>query len=171
MKASLIPAIAVFAFACSLGNAFAAEVPAAPVPVPTPAPTATAPVAPTSAIPALFLKPVFLRGTVGDLNVQVAIRPKADIEEGIEGEYFIFGRSPKILLAGEIEGDILFMEESENGTNISGQWDGKLEGDTLSGSWMSADGLISKPFALKVVHQSEAPSRVTKRIPARASKP
>ncbi|MNR98471.1 hypothetical protein D3C72_296770 [compost metagenome] len=137
------------ALAC-LSNTASAQVTA-------PAPTAAAPAA--SSIPALFHKPVFFRGVVGDINVQVNIRPKADIEEGIEGEYFIFGNSHKILLAGEIEGDQLFMEESENGTNISGQWDGKLEGETLVGSWMSADGSITKPFTLKAVVQKAAQAK------------
>lgn len=126
----------------------------AQVPPVTPAVTAA------PSIPAIFLKPVLLRGTLGDVNVQVHIRPKEQIEEGIEGEYFIFGNSLKILLAGEIEGDILFMEESENGTNISGQWDGKLEGNTLAGTWMSADGTFTKPFSLQVVHVKSPASAV-----------
>lgn len=141
----------------------------AQVPPVTPAPALT--VAP--AISAIFLKPVLLRGTLGDVNVQVHIRPKEQIDEGIEGEYFIFGNSLKILLAGEIEGDILFMEESENGTNISGQWDGKLEGDTLAGTWMSADGSFTKPFSLKVVHLKSSATTVThgKKSAAKAAQP
>lgn len=136
--------------------------------------TAPAPAqAPGANVPALFHKPVFFRGVVGDINVQVNIRPKADIDEGIEGEYFIFGNSHKILLAGEIEGDQLFMEESENGTNISGQWDGKLEGDTLVGSWMSADGTITKPFTLKAVIQkpAAAPAHAAKKAASNTAKP
>ncbi|ABR91299.1 Uncharacterized conserved protein [Janthinobacterium sp. Marseille] len=130
-------------------------------------------VAAGSTVPALFHKPVFFRGVVGDINVQVNIRPKADIDEGIEGEYFIFGNSHKILLAGEIEGDQLFMEESENGTNISGQWDGKLEGDSLVGSWMSADGTITKPFTLKAVVQKPAavPAHAAKKAASNTAKP
>ena len=131
----------------------------------------TAP-APGTNVPALFHKPVFFRGVVGDINVQVNIRPKADIDEGIEGEYFIFGNSHKILLAGEIEGNQLFMEESENGTNISGQWDGKLEGDSLVGSWMSADGTITKPFTLKaVVQKPAAPAHAAKKAASNTAKP
>lgn len=131
----------------------------------------TAP-APGANVPALFHKPVFFRGVVGDINVQVNIRPKADIDEGIEGEYFIFGNSHKILLAGEIEGNQLFMEESENGTNISGQWDGKLEGDSLVGSWMSADGTITKPFTLKaVVQKPAAPAHAAKKAASNTAKP
>lgn len=120
--------------------------------------TAPAAVAASVAPAPLFVKPVFLRGTVGETNIQVNIRPKENIDEGLEGEYFIFGHSPKILLAGEMEGNTLFMEESENGTDISGQWDGKLDGDTLTGTWMSADGLMTKPFSLKVISNKQATS-------------
>jgi len=59
------------------------------------APAAQAAPVPGSNVPVLFHKPVFFRGVVGDINVQVNIRPKADIDEGIEGEYFIFGNSHK----------------------------------------------------------------------------
>lgn len=126
-----------------------------------------------SAVPArspLFLKPVFLRGTLGDQNVQVNIRPKEQIDEGLEGEYFVFGRSLKILLAGEMEDTTLFMEESENGTDISGQWDGKLNGDTLTGSWMSADGSVTRPFSLKVIPAEVPQPASPKKVSANAKK-
>lgn len=163
---SLLPILALAILAVA-SAAFAADDAAKPVaPIQTAPAASSTSVAPAPQIPQLFLKPVFLRGTLGDANIQVNIRPKADIEEGLEGEYFVFGRSLKILLAGEIEDDVLFMEESENGTDISGQWDGKLQGDTLAGSWMSPDGAISKPFSLKVMPAS-AP---VKKISANARK-
>lgn len=130
--------------------------------------TTAAPV--SSAAAPLFQKPVFLRGTLGDQNVQVNVRPKEQIDEGLEGEYFVFGRSLKILLAGEMEGTTLFMEESENGTDISGQWDGKLNGDTLSGSWMSADGSVTKPFSLKVIPAETSQPPSPKKVSANAKK-
>lgn len=133
-------------------NGFAADVkPVAAAPVAA----ASAPVA-VSTAPLIFQKPVALRGTVGDVQIQVNLRPKEEVDEGHEGEYFIFGNSHKILLAGEIEKDgVIFMEESVNGTDISGQWDGKLEGDVLVGTWMSADGSITKPFSLKIIPQAQ----------------
>lgn len=122
------------------------------------------------AAPALFGKPVSLRGTLGAVQVQVNVRPKAEIDEGIEGEYFVFGRSQKILLAGELEGEDVFLEESENGTDVSGQWDGKHIGDTIQGIWLSADGLISKPFTLQVV-QAQVPRGKAKPLPVKPAKP
>lgn len=103
----------------------------------------------------LFMKPVALRGMLGDAQIQVTLRTKEPAEDGIEGEYFVFGSSHRVLLAGEVEGHEVFMEESENGTDVSGQWDGKLAGETLSGEWQSADGKIKKPFSLRIVRADE----------------
>lgn len=98
-----------------------------------------------------FAKPVVLRGTLGEQQVQLNLRPKVPADEGIEGDYFVFGQSQKILLAGETEDSDLLMEESENGKDVSGQWIGKFAGDAVSGEWQSADGSVSKHFALKIV--------------------
>ncbi len=117
----------------------------------------------------LFSKPVSLRGTLGAVQVQVNIRPKAEIDEGIEGEYFVFGRAQKFLLAGELEGEDVFLEESENGTDVSGQWDGKRSGDMIQGTWMSADGSISKPFTLRATPAEVAPGKA-KSLPAKSPK-
>jgi hypothetical protein len=99
----------------------------------------------------LLSKPLALRGTLGDAMVQFNLAPKADVDGGFEGNYFLFGHSQKILLAGEADGDDLFFEESENGTDVSGQWEGKLSGDSFSGTWLSADGAVTKPFSLKAI--------------------
>jgi hypothetical protein len=95
--------------------------------------------------------PLFLRGTLGDDQVQASLRAKTDPDEGFEGDYFLFGHSQKVLLAGEVEGADVFMEESMNGTDVSGQWNGKLDGNVVSGTWQSADGLVTKPFTMKIV--------------------
>lgn len=155
-------------------TAFAAEASKLAAAVSTPMPSTTAAATAStdaSGVPALFQKPVALRGSLGDVEIQVNIRPKPEADEGHEGDYFIFGSANKILLAGEVAGDMLFMEESENGTDISGQWDGKLEGDTLAGTWMSPDGSITKPFSLKVVPQSQKQTSTKTGQKGVASKP
>jgi hypothetical protein len=132
-----------------------------------------------SAVPAmplqsstLFAKPVILRGTLGNTAIQASVRPKPEAGDGLEGEYFIFGQSKKILLAGEIEGAEVFFEESENGTDVSGQWDGKWQGETIHGTWMSADGSISKPFLLKKVQTgARPPKRIRQNEPSIESLP
>jgi hypothetical protein len=104
----------------------------------------------------LFSRPVLLRGTLGSANIQMQVRPKDDPSEGIEGSYIVFGRSGKILLAGETDGDSLLMEESENGTDVSGQWEGRQEGGEVRGTWQSADGAISRQFVLKAIDAGNA---------------
>ena len=105
----------------------------------------------------MFVKPVALRGTLGAEQVQVNLRAKAEFEDGIEGDYFTFGSSHRVLLAGEIEGEEFFLEESVNGTDVSGQWEGKMAGDMISGEWQSVDGKLSKPFQLRVVRPGKSP--------------
>jgi hypothetical protein len=97
-----------------------------------------------------FARPLTLRGKLGDKAIQMRLRPKPQADEGLEGEYFYFGRSAKILLAGEADGDDLMMEESENGTDVSGHWEGKRQGDFLRGTWSSADGTVTRPFDLHI---------------------
>ena len=107
----------------------------------------------------LFSHPVLLRGTLGTAQIQMKLQPKADPAEGIEGEYIVFGRSGHILLAGETESGGLLMEESENGTDFSGQWEGQQDGAAVRGTWQSADGSVSKPFVLTPVDPATSPAR------------
>lgn len=100
----------------------------------------------------IFSRPVVLRGTLGDAQIQMQLQPKEDPAEGLEGNYIVFGRSGRILLAGETEADGLLMEESENGTDVSGQWEGRNDGTAVRGTWQSADGSVSKPFVLTPVN-------------------
>jgi hypothetical protein len=96
-------------------------------------------------------KPVVLRGTLGTDQVQVILRRRADGEDGYEGDYFIFGSSQKVLLAGDVDAEDFIFEESENGTDISGQWEGKRTGDTMSGTWQSPGGTVKKSFNIQVL--------------------
>lgn len=100
-------------------------------------------------------KPVVLRGTLDGANIQMNLRPKEEFADGLEGHYFWFGTSHNVLLAGEVDGAEVFMEESENGTDVSGEWNGKLDGDTFSGEWMSAGGTVKKPFSLRIIRGDE----------------
>jgi hypothetical protein len=108
----------------------------------------------------LYAAPTTLQGTLGETRIQMRLRPKTD-EEGLEGEYFRFGASARVLLAGEVEGVELVMEESENGTDVSGQWLGTIDGRRISGTWQNADGSVSLPFSLSMMPAEEkrAPSR------------
>jgi hypothetical protein len=124
------------------------EVTAADTPTVNPGAGTSAPM--VAVVSGPFARPLTLRGKLGEKSIQMRLRPKPQADEGLEGEYFYFGRSAKILLAGEAEGDDLVMEESENGTDVSGQWEGKRQGDSLRGTWTSADGTETRPFDLHI---------------------
>ncbi|WP_150118697.1 hypothetical protein [Collimonas fungivorans] len=98
----------------------------------------------------LFARPLTLRGTLGDAQIEMHLQLKPDPTEGIQGTYVIVGQSAKILLAGESDNADVIMEESINGKDVSGEWAGKLVGDTFSGTWSTTDDAVTKPFALTV---------------------
>jgi hypothetical protein len=126
------------------------------------------PQAPAKAVPLFSISanlaagPVVLRGTLGEAQVQVNLRQKPGGEQGVEGDYFVFGASQKILLAGEYEAQEFSFEESINGVDVSGSWYGTVDGDTLNGTWESVDGKISKPFALRLIRQDGARTAASK---------
>jgi len=76
-------------------------------------------------------------------------------------------------LAGEIEGKSALHGRIGKRYQYFRQWDGKLEGDSLVGSWMSADGTITKPFTLKAVVQkpAAAPAHAAKKAASNTAKP
>jgi hypothetical protein len=98
----------------------------------------------------LFARPVTLRGTLDGVPIQMELHLKPDDDEALEGSYFLLGKNSKVLLAGEFEEDALMMEESVNGKDVSGLWDGVYDGVSLTGNWSSLDGSVLHPFTLKV---------------------
>jgi hypothetical protein len=98
----------------------------------------------------LLARPVTLRGTLDGVQIQMNLRLKPNETEALEGSYFLIGQNRKILLAGEFEEDALMMEESANGKDVSGLWDGVFDGAVLSGDQSSVDGNVLHHFVLKV---------------------
>ncbi|MBC3936885.1 hypothetical protein [Undibacterium rugosum] len=120
----------------------------------------TAPVAATVQHP-VFKHAVEFSGMLGKQVVHVFLRPKKDEIDGLEGYYILNSGSKtpakRILLAGELAGDRISLEESQDGTEVSGQWDAELKGGQLTGNWLSADGNTSLDFVLKL--RSPRPAR------------
>lgn len=126
----------------------------APV-MPTPVVSVSS-IKPISAASTIFARPVFLRGMLGELQIQMYLHPHVDYEDSVQGDYFVFGKSAKILLAGEFQADELVLEESENGSDVSGQWSGRLEGTVFRGTWYSDDQSRSQPFDLTIFEPKDA---------------
>jgi hypothetical protein len=103
----------------------------------------------------VFSRQIELRGKLGKDIVQMKLQPKLEDADSVEGSYLVQGgkrnHGNKILLAGEITGNKLTMEESEDGVDVSGQWDGELIGTSLRGTWQSDDGKRSENFSLELV--------------------
>ena len=103
----------------------------------------------------LFAQPLSFRGTLGDATIEMHLQLKPDPTEGLQGTYSAPGQSAKILLAGEYDGGDVIMEESINGKDVSGEWAGKFDGKTFSGTWSTTDDAVIKPFVLIVESNKE----------------
>jgi hypothetical protein len=100
-------------------------------------------------------------GTLGGKQIEMKLGAKADEPSGVHGEYRFAGSSTVILVAGDRDGDTLEIEESNDGTHITGNWVGKFAADgSVSGERMNADDSNPLPFDLKPVGAglSAAPS-------------
>jgi hypothetical protein len=71
------------------------------------------------------------------------------------------GHSPRAQVAGDLEGDLLLLDESSNGINLTASWDGKVVdgscGQTIQGVWkdLSSDApenAANVPFTLRQIN-------------------
>ena len=89
-------------------------------------------------------------GTLGGRQVEMKLGAKTDEASGIHGEYKFVGSPSVILVAGDRDGDALEIEESNDGTHITGNWIGKFAADgSVSGERMNADDSDPQPFNLR----------------------
>ncbi|MGS0892145.1 hypothetical protein ACVBGC_06225 [Burkholderia stagnalis] len=87
-------------------------------------------------------------GTLGTRTIVVHLGPKTD-EEGVHGEYQFTDTGEVILLAGDRDGDTLEIEESNDGTNITGVWVGRFDATgNLAADRMNSDESDPQPVVL-----------------------
>ncbi len=107
-----------------------------------------------------FAREIEFKGKMGDDKIRMHLQPKAEDRDSVEGSYVVAGgkrnQGKKILLAGEVSGNKLSMEESEDGVDVSGQWDGELKDNVIRGVWQSDDGKVSKEFVLELLSQPKS---------------
>ncbi|AOJ11881.1 hypothetical protein [Burkholderia mayonis] len=129
--------------AASAGASDAA--PAAEMPADAPPPAA-----PLKPNPAYARLPRY-EGTLGGRPVVVRLGPKTD-EPGVHGECQYLDTGAVVLLAGDRDGDTLEIEESDDGTNITGVWIGRFDASGgLSADRMNADQSDPLPVVLHPV--------------------
>ncbi|WP_025599629.1 hypothetical protein [Burkholderia sp. WSM2230] len=110
-------------------------------------------------------------GTLGSRQIVLRLGPKTDDAAGVHGEYQFADTGEVILIAGDRDGDTLEVEESNDGTHITGNWVGKFAADgSLTGERMNVDDSDPQPFDLNpLVAGQVAPAAAAKSAKAGAS--
>ena len=97
-----------------------------------------------------FAKFPRLVGTLGSRQIVLRLGPKTDDPSGVHGEYQYTDTGEVILIAGDRDGDTLEVEESNDGTHITGNWVGKFAADgSVAGDRMNVDDSDPQPFDLR----------------------
>ncbi|CAG2145000.1 hypothetical protein LMG31506_03116 [Cupriavidus yeoncheonensis] len=114
------------------------------------APSAGAAIAPLAPRPEYARLPVYV-GKLGDKPVRLRIGPKPDERDSLRGEYTTNGVPGVRLLAGEWEDGSFLMEESDDGTRVSGNWEGTIDASgAVRGTWTDAfDQAVVLPFSIR----------------------
>jgi hypothetical protein len=114
--------------------------------------------------------PVYI-GTLGDKQIEMKLGAKTDEASGVHGEYRFAGSPAVILVAGDRDGDTLEIEESNDGTHITGNWVGKFAADgSVSGERLNADDSDPLPFELRpAVAGAALPKSPSQAAPSRAA--
>jgi hypothetical protein len=94
--------------------------------------------------------PVYV-GTLGDQPVRLRIGPKPSERDSVHGEYTLGNASGVRLLAGEYENGAFLMEESADGTRVTGNWEGNIDpAGVVRGQWTDPyNPAIVLPFMIR----------------------
>ncbi|ASV99498.1 hypothetical protein [Paraburkholderia aromaticivorans] len=96
-------------------------------------------------------------GMLGSRQIVLKLGPKSDDPAGVHGEYQYTDNGAVILIAGDRDGDTLEVEESNDGTHITGNWVGKFAADgSVAGDRMNVDDSDPQPFDLKPLAAGQA---------------
>lgn len=88
-------------------------------------------------------------GMLGNRQIVLRLGPKTDDPSGVHGEYQYADNGEVILIAGDREDTTLEVEESNDGTHITGNWVGKFAANgVLDGDRMDVDDSNPLPFDL-----------------------
>jgi hypothetical protein len=106
-------------------------------------------------------------GTLGQRQIVLRLGPKTDDPSGVHGEYQFTDTGEVILIAGDRDGDTLEVEESNDGTHITGNWVGKFAADgSVAGDRMNVDDSEPQPFDLHPLAAGQAPPAALAQPPA-----
>src|SRR6266702_2837582 len=108
-------------------------------------------------------------GTLGKRQIVLRLGAKTDDPSGVHGEYQFADTGEVILVAGARDGDTLEVEESNDGTHITGNWVGKFAADgSIEGERMNVDDSNPLEFSLRPLAAGQKAPSVA---PVQAQKP
>jgi hypothetical protein len=108
-------------------------------------------------------------GMLGSRQIVLKLGPKSDDPSGVHGEYQFTDTGAVILIAGDRDGDTLEVEESNDGTHITGNWVGKFAADgSIEGERMNVDDSNPLEFSLRPLAAGQKAPSVA---PVQAQKP
>ncbi|HTJ93403.1 MAG TPA: hypothetical protein VL424_09885 [Pararobbsia sp.] len=90
-------------------------------------------------------------GVLGKRVIVLHLGEKTDPQDagGLHGEYQFRDTGQVVLVAGDAGDGVVELDESDDGTRISGQWVGKLNADgTFKGVWSNVDESVTEPIDL-----------------------
>jgi len=96
-------------------------------------------------------------GILGSRKIELLLGPKSDDPSGLHGEYHVLDTGEVVLVAGDRDGDTLALEESDDGTHITGQWVGQFSNNGgLTGDRMNDDETETQPYTLHLERNAPA---------------
>lgn len=90
------------------------------------------------------------KGSIGDVPIRMRLGPKPDERDSVQGEYHYGTARAVQRVAGEYAEGAFLMEESDDGTTVTGMWEGQIDArGVVRGQWTDAfDRRRVLPFVL-----------------------
>ncbi|CAJ0804304.1 hypothetical protein LMG19083_04036 [Ralstonia psammae] len=112
-------------------------------------------------------------GVIGDMPIHMRLGRKTGEIDSVHGEYVAGNAAGVRLVTGEYENGGFLMEESDDGTHVTGTWEGAIDGrGIVRGTWtdVAHDGrtlpFLLRPVAVVVIPPYDAAANSNAAVPA-----
>lgn len=112
-------------------------------------------------------------GAIGDMPIRMRLGRKTGEIDSVHGEYVAGNAAGVRLVTGEYENGGFLMEESDDGTHVTGTWEGAIDGHgVVRGTWTDVghDGhtlpFVLRPVAVVVIPPYDAAANSNAAVPA-----
>ncbi|GCB04553.1 hypothetical protein PSUB009319_21840 [Ralstonia sp. SET104] len=112
-------------------------------------------------------------GVIGDMPIHMRLGRKTGEIDSVHGEYVAGNASGVRLVTGEYENGGFLMEESDDGTHVTGTWEGSIDArGIVRGTWtdVAHDGhmlpFVLRPVAVVVIPPYDAAANSNAAAPA-----